>query len=64
MAKPTKPKPITSKRLSEILGISVFTLTDWKKRPNEDSRFKIYTLLKSMSEEDIIERTKSSKENL
>lgn len=58
MSKKIANKLITNVRLSEILGISVFTLTDWKKRPNDDSRFKIYTILKSMSEEEIIERSK------
>ncbi len=51
-----KPKKISNVRLGELLGISVFTLTDWNKRPDDDSRKRIYNILKSMSEDEIMER--------
>lgn len=62
MAKDKKPKKISNVRLNELLGVSVFTLTDWAKRPTDDSRFKIYTILKSMSEEEIIDRLKNEEQ--
>lgn len=62
MAKAKKTKKITNVRLHELLGISVYTLTDWSKEPKDgedNSRYKIYTILKSMSEDEIIERLNS-----
>lgn len=59
MAKPKKTKRITNVKLNELLGVSVYTLTDWAKCSRDDSRFKIYTLLKSMTEEEILDRLKN-----
>lgn len=48
-------KGLSDKRISEITGISIATLSVWKKTEECNYRFKIYKLLKTMDESVLIE---------
>lgn len=50
--------------ISRLLNIPQSNLREWKKKENDNWRFKIYTILKNMSEEEIrlvLNRNKSLK---